>query len=196
MTNINDHHFLKDYFQLLRQASDFSEEYEQKLIQVKDLWLLTKKTGGKIIFVGNGGSAGIASHLAIDLSKNGGIRAVCFNDASLITCLANDYGYEDWLRSAIKIYADKRDVLVAISSSGSSKNILMGVKEARRKDMKIVTLSGFSSNNPLRLMGDINMWLDSKAYNIIETVHQFWMMSVIDLIIGSPEYPSNMELTD
>jgi phosphoheptose isomerase len=149
MTNINDHHFLKNYFQLLRQATDLSEEYEQKLIQVKDLWLETKKADGKIIFVGNGGSAGIASHLAIDLSKNGRIRAVCFNDASLITCLSNDYGYEHWLSSAIKMYADKGDVLVAISSSGCSPNILMGVKEAKRKNMGIVTLSGFESNNHL-----------------------------------------------
>jgi phosphoheptose isomerase len=83
------------------------------------------------------------------------------------------------------------DALVAISSSGKSQNILNGVAAAREIGMSVVTLSGFAAENPLRQLGDINFWIDSKAYNIVETAHQFWMMSVIDLIIGRAEYSSN-----
>jgi phosphoheptose isomerase len=82
-------------------------------------------------------------------------------------------------------------VLVAISSSGRSANILNGVTEARKLGLAVVTLSGMQPNNPLRALGVVNFWADSHAYNLIETAHQFWMMSVIDLIIGDAVYPAS-----
>jgi D-sedoheptulose 7-phosphate isomerase len=140
--------------------------------------------GGKVMFIGNGGSAAIAAHLAIDVSNNAGVRATGFNDGSQITCLANDYGFENWIAHAIRLNADADDVLVAISSSGRSANILNGVSESRKLGLPVVTLSGMQPDNPLRALGAVNFWADSHAYNLIETAHQFWMMSVIDLIIG------------
>jgi len=83
-----------------------------------------KANGRKIIFVGNGGSAAMASHLSVDLTKAAGIRAINFNEADLLTCLANDYGYEHWVAHALEAYADKSDVVVLISSSGKSPNII------------------------------------------------------------------------
>src|SRR5262249_14111079 len=87
--------------------------------------------GNKIMFVGNGGSAGIASHLAIDYSKNGSLRAMAFNDAAALTCLSNDLGYDRVFSEQIALHAQPGDLLVALSSSGASANILNAVKAAR-----------------------------------------------------------------
>ncbi len=191
MSSVQGPQFLKDYFQLANVALELTKERIEEILAVRDLWKNAQSSQCKVIFVGNGGSAGIASHLAIDLAKNAAVRATCFNDAALITCLANDYGYENWMKHAVTMYGDEGDVLVAISSSGSSQNILSAVQTAREKSIECVTLSGFKADNALRQLGDINMWCDSRAYNIVETAHQFWMMATIDLIIGKAEYPAS-----
>ena len=189
MTNSTE--FLTDYFGRLEKFSRPDGALLEQLASVREQWLATKKAGGKVIFIGNGGSAGIAAHLAIDLGKNGGVPATCFNDGAQITCLANDYGFENWIAHAVRIQAKPEDTLVAISSSGRSPNILNGIKQAREMGISVTTCSAMDADNPLRSAGDINLWADSRAYNIVETVHQFWMMSVIDLIIGKAEYPAN-----
>ena len=138
---------------------------------------------------GNGGSAAIASHCVVDLTKNADIRAINFNEADLITCFANDYGYEKWVEKAVEFYGDERDVFIGISSSGSSENILNGCLAARKKNFsKVITLSGMQAENPLRQLGDINLWANSMAYNHIENIHQIWLLAVVDLIIGNAEY--------
>lgn len=125
----------------------------------------------KIIFIGNGGSAGIASHQAIDYTKAGGIRAINFSDPSLLTCLANDYGYEHVFLKAIELYADSGDLVVAISSSGQSPNILLGIKSAQLKNCRTITFSGFRENNPLRQIGDLNFYTPSENYTLVENAH-------------------------
>ncbi|HVZ02875.1 MAG TPA: SIS domain-containing protein [Dongiaceae bacterium] len=186
-----DQGFLDDYFgRLLRGIGPRAELFAQ-IGQTRDLLLEVRGRGGKAIIVGNGGSSAIASHLAIDFAKNAKVPMICFGDAAQITCLANDYGYEHWLAAAIRMNGRPGDALIAISSSGKSPNILNGVAAARELGMSVVTLSGFAADNPLRKLGDINFWIDSKAYNIVETAHQFWMMSVIDLIIGRAEYSAS-----
>jgi phosphoheptose isomerase len=180
--------FLDDYFGLLRAATNLDDDLADQIAKTRAMWLASRDSGGRVLFIGNGGSAGTASHLAIDLSKNGGVPALAFNDAATITCLANDYGYADWLKHAIRIQGQATDTLVAISASGRSPNILNAVEQAKSMGMGLVTLSAMADDNPLRALGDVNFWLDSRAYNIIETVHQFWMMSAIDLIIGEAEY--------
>jgi len=138
---------------------------------------------------GNGGSAAIASHFSVDLTKNAGLRCVNFNDADLITCFANDYGFERWVEKTVDFYGDAGDLLIVISSSGSSENMLKGVQAARNKNFRaVVTLSGFAEANPLRQLGDINLWVNSKAYNFVENVHQVWLLAIVDLIIGRREY--------
>src|SRR4029079_15204682 len=87
--------------------------------------------GNKIMFVGNGGSAGICSHPAIDFSKNGGLRAMAFNDPSRLRSRRNDLGYEIVFAKQIELHGRAGDLLVAISSSGRSPNILNAVKAAR-----------------------------------------------------------------
>ncbi|KCZ66043.1 MULTISPECIES: SIS domain-containing protein [unclassified Hyphomonas] len=186
-----DTQFLNDYFGRLETFARPNDAVFEQLGQVRDLWVRSKNAGGKVIFIGNGGSAGIASHLAIDLGKNGHIPAACFNDGAQITCLSNDYGFENWIAHALRIQGKPEDTLVAISSSGGSKNILNAVEQARKMGISVTTCSAMNPENPLRKLGDVNLWADSHAYNIVETVHQFWMMAVIDMIIGKAEYPPN-----
>ena len=99
--------------------------------------------GKKVILAGNGGSAAMASHVAVDLTKACGIRAVNFNEADLITCFANDYGYENWVSEALRAYADPGDCVVLISSSGQSKNIINAAIQSKTIGCSLVTLSGF-----------------------------------------------------
>ncbi len=149
--------------------------------QVMNLALKTHESGHKLMFIGNGGSAGITSHMAIDYWKNGGIRSMAFNDASLLTCLGNDYGYEHVFAKPIEMHAQPEDLLIAISSSGKSANILNGVKAAREAKCHVVTLSGFSPDNPLRRLGDVNFYVPSQAYGYVEITHLAVCHSILDM---------------
>lgn len=143
--------------------------------------LKTHKQNQKLIFIGNGGSAAIASHMAIDYWKNGGIRATAFNDHALLTCLGNDYGYEHVFQKPIEMLSQSGDLLVAISSSGRSPNILNGVKMARKKDCAVITLSGFKPDNPLRTLGDLNFYVPSRVYGFVEMTHLAICHAALDL---------------
>ena len=145
----------------------------------------TSDAGGKVIFGGNGGSSAMASHVAVDLTKNAGIRAINFNESDLITCFANDYGYEEWIKKSIEFYADPDDMVVLISSSGRSQNVINAGKIAKERGMKLITFSGFQSDNPLRALGDLNFWVENREYNIVEMTHHVWLLAMIDRIIAS-----------
>jgi len=142
--------------------------------------------GSKVIFVGNGGSAGIASHLAIDFSKNGGVRALAFNDAAALTCLGNDLGYENVFATQLEFHALPGDLLIAISSSGMSPNILRAVDVARARGCGVVTLSGFAEDNALRLLGDVNFYIRSASYGLVEVAHMAVCHGILDLDLGRP----------
>jgi D-sedoheptulose 7-phosphate isomerase len=186
---MTDYHFIKNYLEDFSDLSRPNEELINKLIQIRDLLIEVTSNNKKILIFGNGGSASIASHFSVDITKNAGIRCINFNNASLITCLANDFGFEHWVQKAVELYGDEGDLLIVISSSGQSENMLNGVKAARNTNFKsVVTLSGFAKDNPLSQLGDINLWLDSRAYNFVESVHQIWLLTIVDLIIGSREY--------
>jgi len=178
--------FFKDYFDLLHEKT--ADVDGNLLDQAVDMIKSTIANQRKIIIVGNGGSAAMASHVTVDLTKNAGIRAINFNEADLLTCFANDYGYENWVSQAIKFYADKGDLVILISSSGSSKNILNGAKTAKEVGLRVITLSGFRPDNPLRKSGDINFYVESKGYNIVEMTHHVWLLAIVDRIIGKIEY--------
>jgi D-sedoheptulose 7-phosphate isomerase len=185
-----DTKFLDKYFDDFKELINInSNEIKKKLINLKKIFIVTKKNKKKILIFGNGGSAAIASHFSIDLTKNAKIRCTNYNESDLITCFSNDYGYERWVEMAIKYYGNKGDVLIVISSSGKSKNIINGCIAAKKKKfLKIITLTGHSINNPVKKLGDINLWANSKAYNYVENIHQFWLLSLVDLVIGKKNY--------
>jgi D-sedoheptulose 7-phosphate isomerase len=143
----------------------------------------------KLIFIGNGASAAIASHQSVDYWKTGGMRAVAFNDPALLTCVSNDFGYPFVFEKPIDMFADPGDVLVTISSSGRSENILKGVRKAREKGCRIITMSGFDPDNPLRRLGDLNFYVPSKSYGHVEISHLSLSHCILDCIgslYGSP----------
>jgi len=142
------------------------------------------RAGNRLFFIGNGGSAGIASHMAADFSKNGHMRASALTDASAITCLANDFGYEHVFARQLEWQARAGDILVAISSSGRSANILNGVRAARTAGCKAFTLSGFGADNPLRQTGDLNFYLASGEYGFVEIGHLALLHGVLDMEMG------------
>ncbi len=148
-----------------------------------NLMMAQAAAGQKVIFIGNGGSAAISSHMAIDFWKNGGMKAVSFNDGPQLTCISNDYGYKHVFEKPIEMFTDSGDVLVAISSSGKSENILLGVQAARLKGCKIITLSGFAENNPLSSAGEINFYVPSKSYGHVEVLHHSICHCMIDTIM-------------
>ena len=180
--------FLEKYLNDLSKIIEPDAQNLKKLYLVKDLFVSTSKKKGKILIFGNGGSSAIASHVSVDLTKNARIKAVNFNEADLITCFSNDYGYERWIEKAIDFYADHKDIVVLISSSGRSKNMINACKAAKRKRIKVVSFTGHSRNNPLSKKGNLNLWVNSKAYNFVENTHQIWLLAICDLIIGKREY--------
>jgi D-sedoheptulose 7-phosphate isomerase len=154
-----------------------------KLSQIKKIFEEVKKKNKKIMIFGNGGSASIANHFSTDITNINKIRCVNFNESNFITCLANDYGYQNWVKKSIQYHGDKGDVLIVISSSGNSKNIINACLEARKKKFStIITFTGFSSLNKVKKLGDINIWINSRNYNFVENIHQILLLSVVDSI--------------
>ena len=189
---MSDKDFVKEYLDDFSALAKPNDQIIEKIISAKNTLIQAKKNNAKIMIFGNGGSAAIASHVSVDLTKNANIRSVNFNEADLITCFANDYGYERWIEKAIDFYADNKDILILISSSGKSPNMINACKTARSKKMsKIITFTGHDNNNPLSKLGDINFWINSKAYNFVENLHQIWLLTIVDLIIGKREYLPN-----
>lgn len=158
---------------------DFYQGIEAVVTLVKK----SAKIGGKVFFIGNGGSAAIASHMAIDFWKNGSITALAFNDGALITCLSNDLGYENVFKKPIEFFAQRKDVLFAISSSGESKNILEAVKAAKSRGLQVVTLSGFAKKNPLSRLGNYNFYVPCYGYGPVEVIHQYICHFILDTIM-------------
>jgi D-sedoheptulose 7-phosphate isomerase len=139
-------------------------------LAMEDLKIIRDKK--KILYIiGNGGSAAIASHVQNDLCKGLGVRAMVFNETPLLTAYANDICYQAAFEQMLKIWASPGDLLIAISSSGKSENILNAVKAAKELDCPVITFSGFTPENPLRKMGDLNFYVSSDEYGIVETAH-------------------------
>jgi len=176
---------------------DYYKEYEfnlktdclfDNLILLKTLFEKTSKNGYKVIFSGNGASAAIASHAALDFTKQGRIKSTTFHDPALITAYSNDYGYEEWLAKALESHMQNKDVLVLISVSGESPNVIKAAEYAKSIGVKLVTFTGKDENNSLKTLGDINFWVNSNAYNIVEGIHMIWLTTVVDMIIGKSVY--------
>jgi D-sedoheptulose 7-phosphate isomerase len=175
----------KNYFKnyLDRYSEILIKSDINKLKKIANLINDIKIKKKKVIIIGNGGSASIASHVCVDLTKICKVRSVNFNEANLLTCFSNDYGYAHWAQKALSFYADKGDLLICVSSSGKSMNIINAAKYAKKVGCKIITLTGFSNKNKLKKLGHINLWLDSKNYNFIEMTHQTWLLSVVDFLV-------------
>ena len=185
-----DKKFLDDYWSRYQKIL-FDSRDDSSLLVLRDAISIINQSKGKLIFVGNGASASLASHAATDFTKQAKIQSISFNDHNLITALSNDYGYENWVKKALEFYANPSDMVIFISVSGESINLVNGLDYAIKKSICTASLTGASSLNSLRSKSQYSLWVNSKAYNIVESIHTIWITLIIDLFVGSPEYSVN-----
>lgn len=155
-------------------------DLDASLLQMLDVLTDVRRRRASLFLAGNGGSAAIASHGVTDFLNIGGLRAMTLHDSSLVTCMANDYGYENGFARVLSTLASRGDALIAISSSGKSKNICNAAIRVRELGGTVITLSGFAPDNPLRALGDFNVWLDSRDFGMVEIGHQFVLHNLSD----------------
>ncbi|MDE6908998.1 MAG: SIS domain-containing protein [Lachnospiraceae bacterium] len=142
-----------------------------------------KQEKSQIFFIGNGGSSAIASHMTADFMKNGGMRTYSLYDNAVTTCMGNDYGYAYVFSRPLAFLGQENDLLVAISSSGSSQNIVNAIHVAKTKKMEVITFTGFLPDNPSKQMGDINVYVPSEKYGVVESIHNLMLQQTVDLIM-------------
>jgi len=178
--------FIKNYTTDLKDLLEETISYNINYIKtLKDNIINCKKNNQKIILLGNGGSSATCSHVSVDLTKNAEIRAVNFNEYDLITCFANDFGHENWMAQALRVYSDKKDFVILLSASGESKNILNAASWLKKNKIKFATFSGMKKNNSIKVQNknNINIWVNSMSYNKVEILHHYILLMIIDLII-------------
>lgn len=155
--------------------------HTEQATQLAMTWLLSQREKKNMVYIiGNGGSAAVASHAQIDFLNAAKLKAHVLHESSVITCMANDYGYENAFALILETVLLKDDLLIAISSSGQSKNICKAAVTAKNRGAKVITLSGFQHTNPLRQLGDLNYWLNSSDYGFVEIGHQFILHNFSD----------------
>ena len=147
-----------------------------------DTFTQHKERGSQLFFIGNGGSSAIASHMTADFMKNGGMNTYSLYDNAVTTCMGNDYGYEYIFSRPMDFVTRKGDLLVAISSSGNSINILNAIETAQRKGAAVITFTGFEPDNRVRQMGDINVYVPCRKYGIVESIHNLILQQIVDSI--------------
>ena len=171
--------YFKDYN---KSIYDLLNNFDTSLIDMSvELIQDCKKNNGKVYVVGNGGSSSIASHVSVDFAKVANVPSDTFNNANLITCFANDYGHDNWVKEAIKAYTNQNDILILISSSGTSKNIVNAGQYCKDNKIPLITLSGFENDNPLAQLGNVNIHVSSHKYNHIEMAHHIILVSIVDI---------------
>lgn len=179
--------FLDGYFQQYRDLL-INAEIKDQIARFAELAVGVREANGKMMFGGNGASASVSEHGAVDFTKQGRVRGVTFHDPNLMTCFANDFGYDHWLAKAIEHYADPNDLVVLISVSGQSPSVVNAAHAARKMGLKVVSFTGRDADNPLKLASDLAFWAPSHAYNVVENLHGIWLTATIDFVIGKAEY--------
>ena len=163
--NKSQKQYFLNYLDRFNNILDVSTNQISTFLKIYKI-LLKYKNKNTVHIFGNGGSASIASHFSMDLTNNSKIKCISYNDASIITCYSNDFGYENWISRALEKYGKKNDLLILISSSGKSKNVINAVKTARlKKFFKVISFTGFNKSNTLGKKADLNFWINSNEYN-------------------------------
>ena len=141
------------------------------------------KSCKKLYIYGNGGSAGIASHVSVDFTKAVKKPCLTFYDPSLVTCFSNDYGFENYVQECIKNFVSSEDAVILISSSGSSENVLKAANYCFKNKINYFSLSGFSPNNPLaKIQSNGHFYVNSDNYNVVEATHLLFLLTVIEYL--------------
>ena len=181
--------YLEELIKYLKETKIYGPEgiayknWEEGMQHLTRLFLETRKNGKHLFFIGNGGSAAIASHMTADYMKNGRMKTISLYDSSVITCFGNDYGYEHIFSRSLKHLGENGDLLVAISSSGNSPNIVNAIQTAKEKGMKVVTLSGFQRRNRISMSGDYNIYVPVSHYGMVESIHNLILQQIVDALM-------------
>jgi D-sedoheptulose 7-phosphate isomerase len=144
---------------------------EEGAARAIEMIIEVKSASRKVMLGGNGGSAAIVSHVQNDLSESSAVRAMVFTEEPVLTARANDHGYGSVFERPIDLWAETGDLMVTVSSSGQSDNILRALHVAREKHCSLMTFSGFKPDNPSRSLGDLNFYVPSSVYAYVETAH-------------------------
>jgi D-sedoheptulose 7-phosphate isomerase len=190
---LNYNNFINDYLHDVDKAIEETVKVQKKkIVSLVEKIKKVKKNKKKVLIFGNGGSAATASHFSVDLTKNAKIRSINFNESDLITCLANDYGHDNWVKKAIEFYIDKDDLVILISTSGNSQNVINAAKFLKQKKFSFFSLSGMKKNNLLNKISKPNncIWVNNMSYNQIEIIHHLILLLTIDILIGKSVYKS------
>lgn len=169
--------------QLTNKEGIIEDDYNNIITKLINDFLDNRKRDCTVFFIGNGGSAAIASHMTADYMKNGEMNTYSLYDSSVMTCVGNDYGYEYVFSKPLSFLTKPGDLLVAISSSGKSKNILNAIDVVHDRKGNVITFTGFDADNPARQMGDINLYVPSKKYGIVESIHNLILQQIVDEIM-------------
>ena len=176
--NISDLYVLLESLTVLDSQGNFFDA-EEGFVRLTQLTFRVHSEGATIYYLGNGASASMASHFAADMAKTGGVRTMVFTDLSLLTAVANDLSYEAVYAEPLKWYMKRGDMVVAISSSGNSPNIVRAVVQAKGLGGTVITISAMNEDNAIRKLGDLNFYIPAKTYGLAETAHaailHFWM---------------------
>lgn len=166
------------------ETATLAEGIEEAAARIRDL----KAAEKTLYFIGNGASATMSSHYAIDFAKNAECRSLCFNDPAFLTAIGNDLGYENAFALPIERLGVAGDLLISISSSGNSPNIVKGIEAARSKGVAVATLSGMSPENRSRRMGDLNFYVPARTYGMVECAHHSLLHCVLDRFLETREW--------
>lgn len=159
------------------------ENYDDGIGVLVEAFSVHKERQAKLFFVGNGGSSAIASHMTADFMKNGGMNTYSLYDNAVTTCMGNDYGYEYIFSKPMEFLVRENDLVVAISSSGNSPNIVNAIKTAKKKAAAVVTFTGFGTDNAAKALGDINVYVPCDKYGVVESIHNLILQQIVDLIM-------------
>lgn len=160
-------------------------EYSDGIDRVVAMLRECKTQKGCLYICGNGGSAGIAQHMTADFLKNGGIRTYNMYGQPTITCISNDLTYEYVFCKQLEMLAECKDILIAISSSGESENIIKAIDEMRKAKGTVITFTGFREENRIRKMGDFNIYVPAGQYGMAESIHNLILQQIVDEIVDT-----------
>lgn len=180
--------YIAELIRTLEQTKIYIENntelgYEAGIQILVECFTRYKKAKTQIYFIGNGGSSAIASHMTADYMKNGGMKTYSLYDNAVTTCMGNDYGYEYIFSRPMEFLAGDGDLLVAISSSGNSSNIINAIDVAKEKGAFVMTFTGFKPDNRIKNTGDINVYVPCEKYGIVESIHNLILQQVVDMIM-------------
>ena len=192
--------YKNDYFKSFKTSFESIKSNKlEEIINILDK--VYKSKGNKIIVCGNGGSTALANHFACDhqklLSGIGPLKPFVVSlssNSALITAISNDNKYEDVFSDQIKQIGKKQDVLITISSSGSSKNIIKALKSAKKMSIKTISLTGFDGGDSKKI-ADINLHIDSYNYGIVESLHHTIMNLIAQFLKNKYLSPKQIKNT-